>query len=193
MSLPETPLASSAIDIRTTRPRLRDGLRFIPKSSHDGVAWFRIEDDANGRFHRIGLAEYEFLLALDGVRTIEQARERAAATSHQKHSIAPEQAESLLHWALGESLLAGQNASPQTAASRSKSSLAWIKLPFMAGNTQWRWPVSMAGWLFDSRAITAVLAMWCMASCMALLDHDRNLANRKAEPGNRTNDTHRQG
>jgi len=148
-------------------------LSLIPKSSPDAVAWFRLEDDLRGRFHRIGLAEYEFLLALDGVRTVEQAREQAATTSNQKHTLTPEQSESLLHWSMSESLIAGQDASQHASSSRSQSSLSWIKLPLVSGNAQWYLPTSMIGWLFDWRSVVAVIVSWVIALSIVILDHER--------------------
>ena len=51
------------------RPRLRDGLRFSIQEQR-GRRVCVIEDRAASRFHRVGLAEYRFIRALDGRRPV---------------------------------------------------------------------------------------------------------------------------
>jgi putative peptide zinc metalloprotease protein len=59
----------SVVEAEALRPRLRDGLRFsIQEQGGDRVCV--IEDQQAWRFHRVGLAEYRFIRALDGRRTV---------------------------------------------------------------------------------------------------------------------------
>ncbi len=119
------------------------------------------------------MAEYEFLLALDGQRTIEQAREQAAISTHQQHTLSPEQAESLVLWAVGEALMDEHTSAGPTTASGNRSSLAWIKLPLFSRDTDWQPIVRATGWLFDARAILMVVMLWLLACCLLLLDRHR--------------------
>ena len=67
----KTPPAEnfSVREAEALRPRLRDGLRFSIQEQH-GRRVCVIEDRAASRFHRVGLAEYRFMRALDGRRPV---------------------------------------------------------------------------------------------------------------------------
>lgn len=161
------------IDIRTTRPRLRDGLRFIPQVSRDHTPWFRIEDELCGRFHRIGVAEYEFLLALDGHRTLEQARKQAALSTNHRNVIDAEQSESLVLWAAGEFLVEGHADFHQTSRQGNRSSIAWIKIPLVRGDATWDTLVKATGWLFQTQIAIASVMLWIIAFCLVILNRQR--------------------
>lgn len=162
-----------AIDIRSTRPRLREGLRFVPQSGRTRAPWFRIEDDLCNRFHRIGLAEYELLLAFDGHRTLEQAREQGALSSNHQHVLTAEHSESLVLWAAEEGLLDGHFHPRQAFNPSRRSSLAWIKVPLSRGDAGWQPLAKATGWLFAPVALCGSIALWLVAGCMVLLDRDR--------------------
>jgi putative peptide zinc metalloprotease protein len=59
----------SVREAEALRPRLREGLRFSIQEQGDRRVCV-IEDPAASRFHRVGLAEYRFLRALDGTRPV---------------------------------------------------------------------------------------------------------------------------
>ncbi|MEA3207023.1 MAG: putative peptide zinc metalloprotease protein [Chthoniobacter sp.] len=59
----------SVREAEALRPRLRDGLGFSIQEQ-GGRRVCVIEDPAASRFHRVGLAEYRFLRALDGTRPV---------------------------------------------------------------------------------------------------------------------------
>ncbi|MGV3483943.1 MAG: HlyD family efflux transporter periplasmic adaptor subunit [Planctomycetaceae bacterium] len=165
--------ADHAIDLRTTCPRLREGLRFVAQCGRHGEPWFRMEDDLCNRFHRVGLAEYEFLLAIDGQRTVEQAREQAAMSTGHRRVLSADQAETLVLWAAEEGLLDGYF-HPRHARNHTRSSsLAWVKIPLMHGNMAWRPLVKATGWLFSPSALAGSILLWVVASCVALLGQDR--------------------
>jgi len=59
----------SVREAEALRPRLREGLRFSIQEQ-GGRRVCVIEDPAASRFHRVGLAEYRFIRALDGTRPV---------------------------------------------------------------------------------------------------------------------------
>ncbi len=59
----------SVREAEALRPRLRDGLRFSIQEQR-GRRVCVVEDPAASRFHRVGLAEYRFMRALDGTRPV---------------------------------------------------------------------------------------------------------------------------
>ena len=67
----------SVREAETLRPRLREGLRFSIQES-GGQRVCVIEDPAASRFHRVGLAEYRFLRALDGSQSMASILARLA-------------------------------------------------------------------------------------------------------------------
>ncbi len=75
----------AAFEFGLARPRLRADLKYTLQ--HDSGRrdhasddrWYVIEDEANGKFYRVGHAEYTFLSLLDGETTIQSAIAETAA------------------------------------------------------------------------------------------------------------------
>jgi putative peptide zinc metalloprotease protein len=64
-------------EIEGLRPRLREDLRFSIQE-HRGERLCMVEDPVSGRFHRMGLAEFQFARALDGRATVAELLARLA-------------------------------------------------------------------------------------------------------------------
>ena len=86
------------------RPRLRDGLRFSIQES-GGQRVCVIEDPAASRFHRVGLAEYRFLCALDGTQSMASILARLARNDAAA-SFTGQEALQIVRWLKDNHLLA---------------------------------------------------------------------------------------
>jgi len=89
------------------RPRLRDGLRFSIQE-HGRRRVCVIEDPAASRFHRVGLAEYRFLRALDGTRPV--AGILAQLAREGQEAFTEGEALQMLRWLKDQHLLAVESA-----------------------------------------------------------------------------------
>ena len=94
----------SVREIESLCPRLREGLRFSAQDS-GGDRVCVIEDAQASRFHRVGLAEYRFLTALDGSRTVasivaQLARDGGGETFTEQEAL------QMIRWAKDHDLLA---------------------------------------------------------------------------------------
>jgi putative peptide zinc metalloprotease protein len=89
------------------RPRLRDGLRFSIQE-HGGRRVCVIEDSAASRFHRVGLAEYRFIRALDGTRPV--AGILAQLAREGQEAFTEGEALQMLRWLKDQHLLAVESA-----------------------------------------------------------------------------------
>lgn len=89
------------------RPRLRDGLRFSIQE-HGGRRVCVIEDSAASRFHRVGLAEYRFIRALDGTRPV--AGILAQLAREGSEAFTEGEALQMLRWLKDQHLLAVESA-----------------------------------------------------------------------------------
>jgi len=160
-----------AVDVTQTRPRLREGLRVFPKRNRSGKPWFRIEDPVTRRFHRIGVAEYEFLLAIDGHNTVDQCRDIAARATKQANAISSQQAESLVLRASHESLINGRRITPEPITQG--RSLTWITFPLFRSDHDWQSVVRIAGPLFNRSVVCVVLKFWVAAWLLVIANQDR--------------------
>lgn len=89
------------------RPRLRNGLRFSIQE-HGGRRVCVIEDSAASRFHRVGLAEYRFIRALDGTRPV--AGILAQLAREGQEAFTEGEALQMLRWLKDQHLLAVESA-----------------------------------------------------------------------------------
>ena len=94
----------SVREIEMLRPRLREDLRFSVQEV-GGNRVCVIEDAFASRFHRVGLAEYRFLRALDGTRTVASilallARDGSSETFNEHEAL------QMIRWLKDQHLLA---------------------------------------------------------------------------------------
>ncbi len=164
---------SPAEDLRASKPRMRKDIRAVPHLGSGGTAWMRLEDDCLSRFHRIGVPEYEFLLRLDGVTSIDDARQKAAAACRHRSSLSPEQAESILLWAANEGLIEGHRDTAKARDVKRGNSLMWIRLPLFTSEANWDALTRWFGWLFRRSGFIFWFAMLAMAMVSVLMEWER--------------------
>jgi putative peptide zinc metalloprotease protein len=93
----------SVVEAEGLRPRLREGLHFsIQEQGSDRVCV--IEDRQAWRFHRVGLAEYRFIRALDGRRTLASILAQLAR-DHGGEAFTESEALQMLRWLKDNHLL----------------------------------------------------------------------------------------
>lgn len=149
----------SVVEAESLRPRLRPGLHFsIQEQGGDRVCV--IEDRQAWRFHRVGLAEYRFIRALDGSRTVASILAQFAR-DHSADAFTESEALQMLRWLKDNHLLEIESArtgGENTRASRSLlAALTWLnplvaKLPlarpdrfFTAAESTLRWALGRLG------------------------------------------------
>jgi putative peptide zinc metalloprotease protein len=97
----------SVREAEALRPRLRDGLRFSIQEQ-GGRRVCVIEDPAASRFHRVGLAEYRFIRALDGRLPVAGLLAQLAREGGEAFTEA--EALQMLRWLKDQHLLVAENA-----------------------------------------------------------------------------------
>ncbi len=97
----------SVRETEALRPRLRDGLRFAVQEQ-GGRRVCVIEDPASSRFHRVGLAEYRFIRALDGTLPVAGLLARLAREGGE--AFTEGEALQILAWLKSQNLLAIESA-----------------------------------------------------------------------------------
>ncbi len=149
------------VEAEGLRPRLREGLRFsIQEQGADRVCV--IEDRQAWRFHRVGLAEYRFIRALDGTRTVASLLAQLARDGSGE-AFTEGEALQVLRWLKDNHLLALESTRADdghVAAERSLlAAVTWLnplvaKLPlarpdrfFTAAETTLRWALGGFGFL----------------------------------------------
>ncbi len=149
----------SVLEAETLRPRLRAGLHFsIQDQGGDRICV--IEDRQAWSFHRVGLAEYRFIRALDGTRTVASILAQFAR-DHTADAFTEGEALQMLRWLKDNHLLAIESARAGGEDARAERSLlaaiTWLnplvaKLPlarpdrfFTAAESAMRWALGRFG------------------------------------------------
>ncbi|MEM7465603.1 MAG: hypothetical protein AAF387_01830 [Pseudomonadota bacterium] len=142
-------------------PKLKPDLRFSANYA-EGELVYIVEDPVVDRFFRVGSREYDFLIQLDGRRSIQQA----LVYTNRMHASAPlveTDVESILAWASQENLLESneQGAAQDTAcgkpgtASLGRANLMFIRLPLWNPDRFLSQLVPKISWLLGSPFL------WC--------------------------------
>src|SRR5260221_1302032 len=156
----------SVVEAEWLRPRLRDGLRLsIQEQGGDRVCV--IEDRQAWRFHRVGLAEFRFIRALDGTRTVASILAQLARAGG-GDSFTDAEALQMIRWLKDNHLLeieSTRSGGEHAAAARSLlGAITWLnpliaKIPlarpdrfFTAAERSLRWALGSFGF-----------ALWCAA------------------------------
>ena len=149
----------SVVEPEALRPRLREGLRFsIQEQGGDRVCV--IEDRHAWTFHRVGLAEYRFIRALDGTRTVASILAQFAR-DHSADAFTEGEALQMLRWLKDNHLLEIESTRTGGESARAERSLlaaiTWlnplvVKIPlarpdrfFTAGEAALRWALGRFG------------------------------------------------
>ncbi len=96
-------LNEQTFEFSQARLKLKDALRFTMRQTSGNVEYL-LEDEATGRFFRVGLPQYTFLTMLDGDRTISTALMKTATLLRQ-NAIDENEAASLCKWAIESGLV----------------------------------------------------------------------------------------
>lgn len=137
----KTLSVSSVRDLGGIRPRLRPDVRFTVQEP-GGERSCVLEDPVRSQYHRLGMAEYGLLRAMDGERTFSELFALAAAGAG-VHSLTERQAVSLLGWGVEQRLvdLGGQvpdarlaDAAARRGTQRVVNSLNLLALRLPLGN-----------------------------------------------------------
>ncbi len=157
----------SVVEAEALRPRLRDGLHFsIQEQGGDRVCV--IEDRQAWRFHRVGLAEFRFLQALDGRRTVASILAQFAR-DYAGEAFTEGEALQMLRWLKDNHLLAVESTRTGGETARDERTLlaavTWLnpliaKLPlarpdrfFTALEAALRWALGRFGFVVWSAAV----------------------------------------
>ncbi len=142
----------TTFEIGNAKLKLRDGLHFTVQRTGD-EDWYMIEDEAQGRFFRVGLAEYTVLSLLNGRRTL---AETIAITSTRlgKDALNRHEAARLSSWVV-QSELANTEASKSFARllDRNATVASQLRLSYLN-------PVSVRIPLFNPDKLLKLLEQW---------------------------------
>ncbi len=137
-------------------PKLRSGLRIHPRQDRDGTRWFMVELPEEQAYHRLGLVEYEFLVALDGRRSVDEVRLLVASWHPHAPVLSPGQAESLLQFATRSGLLESPAISSDSRHAAKTSENRW-RLVFATKSMNWQWLQPSLGSLFSKAGLISSL------------------------------------
>lgn len=166
----------SVVEAEGLRPRLREGLRFsIQEQGGDRVCV--IEDRQAWSFHRVGLAEYRFIRALDGTRTVASILAQFAR-DHTADAFTEGEALQMLRWLKDNHLLEIESTRSGGENARAERSLlaaiTWLnplvaKLPlarpdsfFTAAEGALRWALGRIGFVIWCAVVVAGAASLAM-------------------------------
>ena len=173
----------AAFEFGLARPRLRADLKYTLQHGNGccDVAcedrWYVIEDEANGKFYRIGHAEYTFLSLLDGETTIQSAIAETAAELGAS-ALSESEAATLCRWLI-ESGLAEKRRHDEERWSehQRKRKLVqrcrWVnpimlKIPIGNPDSVVNTVTGVFGWIVSWRIASAMCILWAVSLAMLL-------------------------
>ncbi len=165
------PLVQPLTELRL---RLRNDLAIRPQYEAGQIVGYIIEDPLNGKFYRLGVAEYELARCLDGNNNVQDALRRLSQSRH-PHSFTEEDAVALVHW-LAELNLACRVDSVciepvgvdfrqrKGNAEKPGSNPLGLRFPLCNPDQGLERVVRFASWLFAP----ATIAVWIITSSIAV-------------------------
>jgi putative peptide zinc metalloprotease protein len=161
----------STRDLLRSRLKLREDVRFWPERYGERI-WYHIEHCEDGRFFRVGQAEYTFISLLDGETSLGEAISLTARTLG-PDALTEQQATSIALWLLDSNLAnpADAQARPNDReASRrftEKLNPFWIKLPIGNPDRLLDALSPWLGWIHSGPAVVIAFCLW-MAAAISL-------------------------
>ncbi len=160
-------LNEQTFEFGQARLKTRAGLRFAMRQTADDI-WYIVEDEATGKFFRIGVPQYTFLSMLNGRRTVNDALMRMA-TLLKKSALDEREIANICKWAIESGLVETELSS--SASRRAKKddrealtrTMAWInpvmlKIPLFKPDALVAKAEKFLGWLVSAGG--AIL--WCL-------------------------------
>ncbi len=151
---------------------LRRDLVVSPRTDRQGTAWFLLEDPVRHAFHRVGLAEYEFLLSLNGTRTLDDARRYIESLPTMSCSLTASQAKALVKFATDHHLLTHANDHFSVEAATESNKRPWNQWTLFDRNFNWSWLRCLSG-LFTKTAAFCLIAASFVALVLLSADWTR--------------------
>ena len=160
--------SSSVREPVTATLKLREDLVFTPDLARDRPG-YTVEDPLRGKFFHVGMAEYTFLIQLDGRRSIAAAVGRAAVRLGPQ-ALSEHEALALCQWAM-ESQLAqprGGEESARVAVAaarherqrlRAMANPLCVRIPLVDSDGLLSRIVGWCGWVFTWPAVAAWIGM----------------------------------
>ena len=96
-------LNDQTFEFGQARLKTRGGLRFTMRETA-GSKWYIVEDEATGKFYRIGVPQYMFLSMLNGERTVNAALMRTASML-KKNALDEQEIAGICKWAIESGLV----------------------------------------------------------------------------------------
>ncbi len=168
-SLSMTDDKSHKSSSRRTLTALR--LIVVPRTDRQGKAWFLVEDPVRHAFHRLGLVEYECLLALNGERTIDEARQ-LVETHHPASNLSAGQAAALLRFAREHHLLSIDPSQSGKEVDSHRVKWQWNQWVLFDRDFNWQWLKGVSG-LFSMAAVGGAIMLCCFALVSLSADWSR--------------------
>ncbi len=153
-------------------PSLRRDLIISPRTDRRGIAWFLVEDPVRHSFHRLGLAEYEMLLCLDGTRTIDDARTQIESLRSSSLSLTASQAAALVRFSSDQHWFVDVNAPFADAVAAKHDLRHWNQWIWFDRNHDWRWLDCLSG-LFSKPAAFCLISLSSIALVLLSADGAR--------------------
>ncbi len=163
--------AAGTCDVRepiTATLKLRDDLVFTPDLASDRPG-YTVEDPLRGKFFRVGMPEYTFLVQLDGRRSIAEAVGQAAVRLGPQ-ALSEHEALALCHWAMESQLaqpLGGEGTTRIAAAAarherqrvRAMANPLCVRIPLIDPDWLLSRIVPWCGWVFTWPALAVWIGM----------------------------------
>jgi len=145
-------LNEETFEFGQARLKLKESLRFTLRSIGDSTSYL-LEDEATGRFFRLGLPQYTFLTMLDGRRTVSTAM-MMCATLLREEAIGESETASLCKWAIESGLV--ESESGNSAKRREEQQLAEQKQKLLS----WANPLMLRFSLFNPDRLVNALSRY---------------------------------
>ena len=156
--------------------KLREDLVFTPDPAGDRPGYV-VEDPLRGKFFRLGVTEYTFLIQLDGRRSI-GAAVGSAAVRLGPHALSEHEALALCHWAMQNQLaqpLGGERTTRIAASAarherqrvRAMANPLCLRIPLIDPDRLLSRILPWCGWVFTWPALALWIGMVGYALCLA--------------------------
>ncbi len=167
------------------RLRTKNSLEFTQRASGDSV-WYMVEDEASGKFFRIGIPEYTFLSLLDGKRTVNSALMRVSSLLKQS-AMDDREAANICRWAIESGLVETELSSSSSRREEKDRreffarTMSWInpvtlKIPLFRPDPLVERITASMGWLVSPGGILLWFMVVAFGFYQLLMNFDRFFA-----------------
>ena len=167
---------TNTIDLADIRLQLRSDVTIEPRTDHK-APWCLVSDTVRGKYYRVGVAEGDFLLRMDGKTTVREAVGQSAQTTL-GNALDDREATTICRWAIDQQLavsaMPNNNRAMSTANAgdddHDKSSWLFYRMPLFNPERVLRRCNWLCHWMTGRLFLTAWLGMF-LTAMVTVLNH----------------------